>query len=152
MPQGSRYIKQAIRERWTAESLDDPFIALRGSTSSNPVLDSGEIAPGTPFPYCVMAQTAGSKVASMSGKTSGSRQEMRQVNIDFNIHAKTEEQAADLADTVMAAFDDVELTLAEGGFVQAERGQEFGVRQGDSEWQWTVPYQFMIDETITPAS
>ncbi len=70
MPQGSRYIKQAIRERWTAESLDDPFIALRGSTSSNPVLDSGEIAPGTPFPYCVMAQTAGSKVASMSGKTS----------------------------------------------------------------------------------
>lgn len=155
----------AIVEAWDAAGLDALFKALWPDSveaTDFPALHDQEATPGQPFPFCVLSETRGRTVARMSGGVD-SLQEVRDVSVAFNIHARrmagdarsAKELAADLAEQVMMVFGGhpsvsptARLELVNGNHLLTQYQTDYCVRVGQDGYQWVIEYVFRIDVPV----
>ena len=158
-------LHRSINVAWDASGLNALFQALwpAGSvTGQFPVLHDQEATPGQPAPYCVVGESASATTDRMYGGANRHR-EVRDVPLSFVIHATAvdgdertaKKIAADLAEEVMKQFGghptvapQQTLVLTDGEHLITQYQTDFGVREGDDEWSWTVSYVFKIDVPV----
>lgn len=151
---GSASTLKAIRDRWLGRDLNAIFRARRSdSNHAAEVLNDTEARPGTPRPYCVFEQNPGSVRSRMSGKTIDEGQEIRNVRIQFRVHAQTKSVAAELAEAIMDAFDNAPLTLERGAHLLCQYQNDFAAREDDTGWRWLIDYLILVDvpTVLSPA-
>ena len=154
--------QEALNRVWDENGLNAEFMAtwLESDKNEFPVLHDQEACPSQPFPYCVYSQETVNTITRMTGSTSSSRREERDIPLNFHIHAKgtddvdAKELAANLAEKVIAIFgghpDTVpkDLMLENGSFLQSQYQNDYSVRTGDEEYQWVVSYVFKVDVPV----
>ncbi len=157
-------LHKALNTVWNASSLDATFKALWDASITDaefPALHDQEAAPGQPFPYCVLDQSASSTVNRMSA-TGAFLREVRDVSWSLHVHARAvsgdsrtaKEIAAYLAEEIMKVFGGhptvapTALTLDNGNFLIAQYQNDFVIRTGDDEYRWTVEYVFRSDVPV----
>ena len=158
---GSGAIEKALLARWTAKALDAQFTAYRQEGATDKVLHEGPVAISAPaFPYCVW-EADEPRLVGRDSLGGGLNWHTWAFNFQMTIHAQqsaTQDAKAiayALALLVMAAYEDgTRLTVSEtdGANVSIERATDFGVRDGDSEYLWSIRYaiQYETKQTITP--
>jgi hypothetical protein len=154
----------ALNTVWDASTLDATFEALRDPTvvdAEYPVLNDQEAAPTQPFPYCVMDEADSETLERMSG-SSATNNEVRDVTVRFNVHARTrtgdartaKQIAAFLAEEIMKVFGGhptvapTGLTLINGNHLITQYRNDFGLRTEDNAYQWVVVYLFRLDVPV----
>lgn len=151
---GSWTLHEAIVNRWDAYSLDDEFKAYwPDDTETNYiVLSENEAQENPPGPYCTYEITPQGEASRMSGVTLMSENETQDHRVEFRIHAKqtatqsAKQVAKALAAKVAAAFDDMAaLDISPDSHVVTIRELDFGVREGEREYRWVLPYRITID-------
>ena len=158
-------LDKAIGTIWSADGdLDSAFKQLWAETDRNKhvVLHDEEAAPGTPFPYCVIDVQKPSVKTRMSGHTKYEKHEIRDVPVEFRIHAKyisssgktAKEIAGELADLVLAYFGGHPTivpkvaSLEYGNCLIIQYQSHYGNRTGDDEYQMTINYLFRLDVPV----
>lgn len=157
----NRYLHTAIRTHWQASGLDWEFQRLRDEAGRVlPSLFDGEADPGCKHPYCVYMQSAGFAQSRDSGHSTNEKHEIRDVPVEFRIHANTrrgydrtaKQVAADLGELVMQKFGGHPTaappafpSLANGAVLLVQYQSDFGTREGDEEYAWVVSYLFRVD-------
>lgn len=156
MSVGTADLHNAIFTAWEASTLPAAFVALGGSA---PTLAEFEAAPGQAMPYCVVEYRAASIQSRM---TVGLHQQrwIRDVGVSFHVHAEevsgdargSKELALYLAEEVMKVFGghpsenpSATITLDEGNCLITRYTDDRAVRTSDSEYQWTIEYEFRLD-------
>jgi|TARA_Y100000310_G_C20693571_1_gene823968 hypothetical protein len=155
---GSWTLHEAIINRWDEKDLDADFKALWPDDTETryPVLseDGPELgAPSNPpGPYCVYGIQAQNNLTHMTGKTSTTELQFQPHLVQFVIHAKETSSATaksiaqGLAKLVATAFDDMTaLDISPDAHVVTIRQPDFGVREGEKEYAWTLQYLITID-------
>ena len=142
---GTFDIWPGIKAKWDAAGLDAAFTALwsgQAATGYLP-LQQGQVAQGTPFPYCVVSQDPGSKVVRSSHATEALQTSVIESTFfDFQIYSDSKEEAGTVAALVAAAFDDGEVLITSNScFLDIQRGQDYCERRDDSVWVWTIPIE-----------
>jgi len=157
-------LHEAINAAWEASVLNATFRALWDADvvpAEFPVLHDQEAGPGQPFPYCVFEQSGGITTDRMSGGTDFIR-EIRDVPWVFRVHARAVDGddrtakgiAAALAEEVTKVFGghptvaETALTLDNGRHLLTQQQNDYGVKTGDDEYQWNVPYIFRLDVPV----
>jgi len=155
-------LHEAINTAWDASSLNTLFQNLwSGYETEFPVLHDQEASPGQPFPYVIMEQTSTNVVTRMS--TSVGKREIRDIECTFNVQARAisgdsrtaKEIASYLAEEIMKVFGghptsapSGTITLNSGNHLITQYLNDYGVRTGDDEYQWTIEYRFRLDVPI----
>lgn len=161
MSVGSADVIAAVVVSWDEANLDEDFTGnwASGDVDNYPVLHDAEAGPKQPFPYCIFVLGALSVVSRMSGMDTN-RREIRDVPLEFHIHAKATSAddaktvAAGLAEAVMAQFGGHpselpgDLTLANGNALITQYTNDFGIRTGDDEYQWNINYILKVDVPV----
>jgi hypothetical protein len=156
-------IHKAVNDVWNARLLDNPFTSLWSDpslASEFPVLHDQEAGPGQPFPYCVFEQSAGLITDRMSDDKT-TKWEIRNIPWVFRVHARSlsgqtaKEVATSLIDRIAREFGghpvatpELDMVLDNGNFLLTQYVNDFGVRDGDDEYQWTLEYLFRVDVPI----
>ncbi len=159
-------LMNALNTAWDASSLDALFKALRDSSVVEAqfpdVLHDQDAAPKQPFPYCVMGQTTTTTTDRMSGGASALR-EIRDTGLTLHVHARAvdgdsrtaKEIAAYLAEEIMKVFGGHPtvsptgtLTLANGSVLIVQYVNDFGLREGEDEYRWTIEYNARADVPV----
>jgi len=159
---GAADVHKAIVAAWNASDLDATFKALwdSGVTASEfPVLHDQEAGQGQPFPYAILEQTSSNTTDRMSGGVASLR-EVRDITVTFHVHARkisgnsktAKRHTADLAEEIMKVFGGHPttsptgtLSLDNGNHLTTLYVNDYGVRTGDDEYQWTIDYTVRID-------
>lgn len=156
MSVGTADLHTAIFAAWEASTLPAAFAALGGE---EPTLAEFEARPGQPMPYCVVEYRSGLIETRMTVGTHQQRW-IRRVSVSFHIHAAevsgdargSKEIALTLADELMKQFGGHPTTtstatfdLTNGKNLIVQYMDDRGVRTSDSEYQWTVDYDFILD-------
>jgi len=158
---GGADVAKGLVAVWSASTLDATFQALWNagtSTSRFTVLNDQEAPGGQPFPYVIFEQTAGDTTDRMTGDGATLR-EIRDVPIEFRVHARevsgdarsAKKIAADLAEAIQAVFGGhpstvpTGMTLDNGNHLITEYQTDWGIREGDAEYQWSISYLIRID-------
>lgn len=153
---GTADLHQAIFAAWAASPLPAAFAAMGGVS---PTLAEFEVAPGQPMPYCVVEHRAASIQTRM---TVGLHQQrwIREASASFHVHASevsgdargSKEIALHLAGELMKVFgghpttnSTATIVLNHGNHLITRYMDDRGVRTSDSEYQWTVDYEFVLD-------
>jgi hypothetical protein len=104
-----------------------------------------------------------SNVQSRMSAGVNSQRHVRDLMVNFNIHATevdgssqtAKEIAADLADEVMKVFGGhptvsptAEIDLDYGHHLITRYETDYGVRTGDHEFQWVIQYIFRVDVPV----
>jgi hypothetical protein len=167
-PRGSWTLHKAIKDRWFARNLDGVFREAWPEQYRNPArsafhtLNETEARAGNhPTPYCVYEVEEGYTVAQMSGGAqtlaqkladpTGSYAEetterrLEEVPVTFKVYGIDKSQAVQYAKLVAAAFDKALLSLEDDEHNETLKGADFGTREGDSRYFWTLIYRFRID-------
>lgn len=165
MPVAAADLHFAINVVWDNSVLDDTFQALWDSSvtvSEFPVLNDQEATPEHPFPYCVFEQVGSETTDRMSGGI-GALREIRDVSISFRVHARAvsgdsrtaKKIAADMAEEILKVFGGHpkvsptdSMPLENGNFLISQYQDDFGIREGDDEYMWTVNYIFRLDVPV----
>ena len=161
MSAGQADLLKSINAIWDASTLDATFRALWAATPDGdafPVLHDAEAIGEQPWPYCIFEIQPGSVSERMS-KGVDDLWKLQDVPATFKIHAtevegdvrSAKQIAAHLAEEVMKVFgghptvapDD--MALDNGNHLVTLYQNDFPMREGDSQWLWTVSYVFRID-------
>lgn len=166
MSVGSADVCKAINAAWDAQSMDDHFTDLWASsvTSSDwEVLHDAEASDDQPFPYVVFEIGVPNTIERMSGNDENDvLMEVRDVPLSFSVYARkisgdgrtAKQIAGDLAEEIMKTFgghpseSPSALTLDNGTALLVEHQTDYGVRQGEDEWQWVVDYVVRVDVPV----
>jgi hypothetical protein len=161
----SRHLLKGVVARWDEALMPHQFNSYwaEANRSIYPTLHDGEARPNTPFPYCIFDQDPSEIVARMSGSTTNTKRRILNVPIEFRVHAQangsksSKTVAGDLAGFVMHAFGDDEnenhpLTLDVGAHLLTQYINDYPVRTGDEEHQWTIKYNFLVDMPVSITS
>jgi len=159
-------VHKAINTVWDASALNATFQALWDSSvtpAEFPVLHDQEGGPDQPWPYCVYEVSSSSTTDRMSWSGSVIR-EVRNVLFNFHVYARqvsgdsrtAKEIANYLAEEVMkiygghptVAATSLASSLDNTGFLISQYQNDFGIRQGDTEYRWDVQYIFKVDVAI----
>ena len=157
----NRYLHTAIQALWQSSGLDWEFQRLRDAAGRvMPSLFDGAADPGCKHPYCVFMQQGGFTQSRDSGHNTSEKHEIRDVPLEFRVHANTrrgyertaKQVAADLAELVMRQFGGHPTqapaafpTLANGAVLLIQYQTDYCVREGDEEFLWVVSYIFRAD-------
>ncbi len=157
--------QKAFSATWDASTLDATFEALYGSdvtAADHVVLEDQEAAPGRPFPYCVLDQAGTLVTDRMSGGANAQRH-IRDTSLTLRVHARAvsgdsrtaKEIAAFLAEEIMKVFGGHPtvsptgtLTLDNGNLLIVQYMNDFGIREGEDEYQWTIEYNLRADVPV----
>ncbi len=157
-------IAKAVNTLWDAQTLDATFKVLWDSdvtASEWEVLHDMEASPDQPNPYTVFEVALPVIASKMSGAGNQIR-EIRDVPLSFDVYAKevsgdsrtAKEIAAFLAEEIMKVFgghptnNPQVMTLDNGNFLIAQYLNDFSVRVGDEEFQWTINYNVKVDVPV----
>lgn len=125
-------------------------------------LNEGEATPGTPAPYCVFEQIRDSTVTRMSGISDTDhslKQMLRETGFYFRIHAVSTSDlsakavAAALLDAVLQSYgghptvEPKRELLCAGGVLNMQYRDDYPMRMGDNEYQWTIEYAVTVDKS-----
>jgi hypothetical protein len=149
---------------WDASILDALFQALWAATvdpTEFPVLHEQSAGGGQPFPFCVFDVPAGLTTDRMS-KGVNDVWEIRDVDLNFRIHttdvegdARTaKEIGAYLAEEVMKVFGGhptqppTDLVLINGNHLITTYQNDFSLREGEDNYQWTISYTVKLDVPV----
>jgi len=157
-------LHKAIQTLWNARGLDGEFNRYWSAANRTiyEVLNDGEAAPQQPFPYCVFVQEAGTTTVRMTGHSTNEKHEIHDIPWEFRIHARVidgnsqtaKEIAAALAEVIIQEFGGhptmrpQPLTLDSGAHLITQYQNDFGIRTGDDEYQWTISYLFRLDVPV----
>lgn len=146
---------------WISSGLDALIKSYwsAGDQTQYNTLNDGEAAPGTPFPYCVFEQVIGAPINRMSGPTGLSKYMIRGVPFLFRIHAgklennarSAKQLASDIVEEILKVYGGhplqapVAMVLDNGGVLNQKYVNDYGIRTGDSEYLWTIEYEFTTD-------
>lgn len=155
-PRGNWTIHEGIAAHWNLHNLDENFKQFWPDPTETRfiVLDDGEAQENPPGPYCVYEVTPQGEPIRMTGSTVRTERELITNLVEFRIHAKSKpnsvqsakEIVRDLAKEVVRAFDDMTALCVSPDFhVLTIREVDFGVREGEREYRWVVPYTITID-------
>jgi hypothetical protein len=162
---GTADVYKAVNAAWDASGLDAVFTALWSGAIAGDyeVLCDQEASPGQPYPYCVMDRVDGMTVNRMSSLESGKQRHVRRVAVKFNVQAadvvgdvrSSKEIANYLAEEIMKVFGGhptvaatASLSLDNGNHLITQYQNDYGVRQDDDKWQWTVEYSMFVDVPV----
>lgn len=158
----NRYLHTAIQALWQSSGLDWEFQRLRDAAGRvMPSLFDGAADPGCKHPYCVFMQQGGFTQSRDSGHNTSEKHEIRDVPLEFRVHANTrrgyertaKQVAADLADLIMQTFgghptaakSPAALALTHGHVLLVQYQTDYGMREGDEEYAWVVSYLLRVD-------
>lgn len=159
---GTADLYKMVNAAWDAAGLDAKFTALwSGAVESEyEVLCDQVASPGQPWPYCVLDRVEASVVNRMSSNEIGKKMHVRRAPLRFNILAQdvsgdsrsSKEIAAYLAEEIMKVFGGhpteaatAAMELDNGKHLITQYQNDYGVRQDDDKWQWTVDYAIFVD-------
>ena len=160
---GSADLRKAINTVWDASTLDSLFTAYwESGVGSFIVLHDQEAAAGQPFPYCVFSVSAGTTLNRMSGCDGNTVLEVRDLFVRFTVHAKRTTTSSDSEDVIAANLAEEimkvygghpdtppqALALDSGKHLITTYQNDFGIREGDDEYAWTVSYLFKVDVPV----
>lgn len=156
-------IDQAIGTIWDA-NLDWEFKKNWDDDNREryPVLHDQEAGPGQPWPYCVVEIQKPAVVTRMSGHDKQEKHEIRDVPVEFRVHAREVSSsgktakviAGELADFVLSYFGGhptavpKSAALVYGNCLISQYQSHFGTRTGDDEYQMTINYLFRLDVPV----
>ncbi len=157
-------ICKAVNTLWDAQTLDAAFKALWDSdvdASEWEVLNDMDASPDQPLPYAIFEVALPVTTDKMSGVGLQIR-EVRDVPLSFNVYAKqvegdsrtAKEIAAYLVEEIMKVFgghpsdNPQDMALDNGNFLINRYLNDFSVRVGDEEFQWTINYAIRVDVPV----
>lgn len=157
-------IHRAVTREWFATNLDWLFKQRWAEVdrAAYTSLNDGEAAPGTPFPFCIFSQSAGIVTDRMSGHTLHEGHIIQDVPWSFRIHAgdspteTAKEVSLLLAEHVLRIYgghpDPANTPRAlgfdSGALVCIQYLTDYGMRTGDTTYQWAIEYRIRIDQPI----
>ncbi len=160
-PRGSWGIHKAIEDRWADKSLDDLFRQTwtAPATTQYLTLNDTEARPGKPIhptPYCVYEVGNPILIGRSSGAASDdapadTRREYWDVPVQFTIYAthngstNGKDIAIQYAKLVAAQFAAASYDLEEDEFIDVMIDPDFGTREDDQTWSWTLQYRIRIE-------
>jgi len=154
---GSWTLHEAVVCRWEDANLDITFRSywpVTTETRYNPLHDT-EARPTPPGPYCEYEINEGTIDGHNSGKAADEEGQYVRIPVEFRIHAKSTSTrsgkaiARDLAKKVAEAFDPGNLfgplPIKDDAHHTTHRGTDFPIREGDTEWSWTLQYDIVLE-------
>lgn len=162
MSVGQADLAKALATAWTSWGLDNLFKSYwsPADKTTYPSLHEGEATPGQPLPYCVYELDEGNVVTRMTGRTTVTQLQIRDVPCVFNVFAKefgpksAKEVASELNEELMRLFgghptgQPNELTLEHGKVLLQQYQSDYSLREGDSEYRWVLNYIFRLDVPV----
>jgi len=160
-PRGSWSIHKAIEERWVDKGLDTAFRAEwpTPATTQYLSLNDSEARPGKPIhptPYCVYEVGEPIILSHSTGAADDdvpvdTHRKYIDVPVQFTIYAiqkgalNGKEMAVQFAKLVARQFDRALYTLEEDEQIDVMIDPDFGTRQDDQTWSWTLQYRIRIE-------
>jgi len=162
MAVGSADIHKAVTTLWTDSGLNWEFQKFwaAGDRTKFTALNDAEATPDGPWPYCVFEQEAGAVQTRMTSANDDADEggEIQDVPFQFRVHARQVDTDARSAKGIAAALIDLimqkfgghpsikpqVMELDNGSVMTVQKLNDFGVRTGDTEYEWVLSYNFKI--------
>ena len=155
---GAADLHKAVSALWASAGLDTEFKSYWSVADRSEflTLNDGEGSPAQPLPHCVFQSDPGRTSIRMSGVETALR-EIRDTSWEFKVYAKVtlsssaKTVAAALAELIMAVFGGhptvapQAITLDNGCLVICQFQTDYGMREADDQYSWTIRYLFRID-------
>ena len=155
-------LHRAIRATWVAAGLDWEFQQRRDAADrTQTALHDGEAPPAEKLPYCIFEVMPGTTINRHTGHSIHEQHEIRDVPVEFHIHANTRRGGASpkatavtLADAVMQKFGGhptvrpAAISLANGKHLLTQYQNDYGIKSGEEEYEWRISYVFRLDVPV----
>lgn len=143
---GSWNILEAISSRWDAKQLPEAISGYWDDTSKTSrylTLYEDEATEGAPKPYVVYEHSPQTSDEMMNGPDHDHLFVIGNIEINFRVHAVDKVQAVDVAKLVVAAFDNAVFEAGESAVLGMRRAAEFGSRDGEEGYLWSIRYRIV---------